>query len=65
MPTPGRKGTHRTAWEDGRMAGVQCDGRDAGTISADEDGDEPFVCDYCGAVLRLVWDVRLEEQPSA
>jgi hypothetical protein len=40
------------------MAAVFCDGIDVGIISA---GDEPWVCDKCGAVLRLVWDVRLEE----
>jgi len=43
------------------MAGVTCEGEIVGSITAYE--DEPWVCDRCGARLRLVWDVRLEEVP--
>lgn len=52
---------HRTDWEDGSMAGVRCDGTYVGTITSYE--DEPWICDKCGASLRLVWDVRIEEVP--
>jgi len=51
---------HDTVWEDGQMAGVTCDRVHVGCITAGEQ-DEPWVCDRCGAHLRLVWDVRLEE----
>lgn len=50
---------HSTTWEDAQMAGVQCDGEDVGSISA-HDSDEPWVCSRCGAVLSLIWDVRLK-----
>lgn len=53
-------GKHRTTWEDGMLAGIECDGEDGGTISAHPDED-PQACGNCGAQLRLVWDVRLEE----
>lgn len=56
---------HTTGWEDARMAEVFCDGERVGTIDAEHDeyNDEPWVCDRCGAVLRLIWDVRIEEVP--
>lgn len=38
---------------------MSCDGIDVGTIGTAE--DEPWVCDKCGAILRLTWNVRLEE----
>ena len=60
--TSGVNGKHDTDWEDGRMAGVTCDRVHVGSITADEQG-EPWICDRCGAQLRLVWDVHLEEVP--
>ena len=53
---------HCTYWEDAQMAGVTCEGEIVGSITAYE--DEPWVCGRCGASLRLVWDVRLEEVPT-
>lgn len=44
------------------MAGVSCDGVEVGSISAEGiNPDEPWVCEKCGATLRLKWDVRLVE----
>lgn len=53
------KPVHNTTYEDEQMTGVTCDGVFVGQITAHE--NEPWVCDRCGAVLRLIWDVRLEE----
>lgn len=55
---------HRTTWEDERMAGVECDGKYVGMITTDPD-DNPWTCEQCGAQLRLIWNVRLEELPAA
>jgi len=52
---------HTTGWEDAQMAEVYCDGHWTGAVIHADEG-EPFVCDRCGTVLRLVWDVRLEER---
>lgn len=50
--------THSLAWADGGVAGVKCAGKDAGTLMSDS---PPEPCVECGALLRLHWDVRVEE----
>ena len=57
--------SHRTTWEDGMMVGVECsqsDKLDADfTLHAeDSDGED---CPVCGVRVRLIWDVRLVEEP--
>ena len=47
-------GVHRTTWEDSGMAGIECDGKDAGTL--DTEGHE---CPVCGEFIRLLWRVSI------
>ena len=48
---------HSMEWEDDRTAGLRCNGKDAGMVSA----GEPEVCPVCGTTVTLIWDVRLVE----
>ncbi len=54
--------THSTAWEDGGIVSVLCDGR-ATDMLLDEQQPErqPRACPLCKKMLRLVWNVRIEE----
>ena len=50
---------HNTVWEDDGMAGIQCNGKEAGTI----DGAwSP--CPVCGTMLRISWMVAILEKKS-
>ena len=73
----GERVTHRTTWEDERMAGVDCyvnlkpsihpinrTSRDIPTYGGTASAGETHTCESCGAQMRLVWDVRLEPTPS-
>lgn len=50
---------HTTGWEDEQMAALVCDGKYAGDqiIQAGEDA----TCSVCGAKVRLVWNVYVED----
>jgi hypothetical protein len=56
---------HGLGWQDAQMAQVVRCGKTAipdMTLDADSD---PRRCPVCGKLLRLVWDVRIEEAPDA
>ena len=54
--------SHTLTWQDDHFAGVLCEGREADSIDA-EDG---WVnCSRCGQSIRLVWDVRIEQDKWA
>ena len=58
--------THTPTWMDGQAAGYTCSaarGAD-GVIHVENAGDEEHHCAFCGARIRLVWDVRIETAPE-
>ena len=52
-------GAHATVWEDGGMAGITCNGKEAGTLDA-----EWVKCPECGEEIKLSWLVAVIERPT-
>ena len=52
---------HEITWEDAKMVGFTCGESGAEMSLAVEHA--PEACSVCGKKLRLIWDVRIVEEP--
>ncbi len=54
-----KKPKHSFTWQDEEIVGLTCDGKEAGTLDAQD--DEGRECPRCGRLLRLMTHTFIEE----